>query len=295
MPIRPLLLFFAALCVAASPARAYWEYGHETIARVALDSVRPDTRAKIQALLRQGRLLDTPGCPVATIEQTSVWADCIKPLGDRFAYASSWHYQNVDICKPFDLKSACKDGHCVSAQIERQARLLADTKVPSRERLMALAFLVHFVGDLAQPMHAGDRGDLGGNRVAANYGLVGGRTNLHSIWDGYLAERAISTPPGGPGELLGAVSIEQRAVIAAGTVADWSREGWEASRTKAYTSLLGDPCGEKTAARPTLTEADVQSLIPEVRRGILAGGLRLGRLLDDALGPEARAPGQKRD
>lgn len=293
MPIRSMILFVAALCVAASPAHAYWEYGHESVARIALDSVRADTRAKIQALLRQGRLLDTPECPVATIEQASVWADCIKPLGERFAYAYSWHYQNVDICKPFDLKAACKDGHCVSAQIERQARLLADVKVPTRERLMALAFLVHFVGDLAQPMHAGDRGDLGGNRVAANYGLVAGRTNLHSIWDGYLAERAISTPPAGPGGLLTSVPAEERARLAAGTVTDWSRESWEASRAHAYTSLLGDPCGEKTNARPTLTETDVQSLIPEVRRQILAGGLRLGRLLDDALGPEAKAPGQR--
>ena len=293
MPIRTLLLFVAALCAVMSPARAYWEYGHETVARIALDSVRPDTRAKIEALLRQGRLLDTPDCPVATIEQASVWADCIKPLGDRFAYAYSWHYQNVDICKPFDLKAACKDGNCVSAQVERNARLLADRKVPTRERLMALAFLVHFAGDLAQPMHAGDRGDLGGNKVAANYGLVGGRTNLHSIWDGYLAERAISTPPGGPSGLLGTVPVEERTRLAAGTVTDWSRESWEASRSQAYTSLLGDPCGEKTAARPTLTEADVQGLVPVVRSEILSGGLRLGRLLDDALGPEAKAPGRK--
>ncbi len=293
MPIRSFLLFLAALATAATPAAAYWEYGHETVARIALDSVRPDTRAKIGVLLAQGRLLETPGCPVATIEQASLWADCIKPLGDRFAYAYSWHYQNVDICKPFDLKAACKDGHCVSAQIERQARLLADTKIPTRERLMALAFLTHFVGDLAQPMHAGDRGDLGGNRVAANYGLVGGRTNLHSIWDGFLAERAISTPPGGPGGLLASVSADERARIAAGTVTDWSRESWEAARSQAYTSLLGDPCGDKSAVRPTLTEADVQSLIPEVRNQIFAGGLRLARLLDDALGPEAKAPGQK--
>ena len=293
MPIRSFILVLVAMATTAVPTAAYWEYGHETIARIALDSVRPDTRAKVQALLAQGRLLDTPGCPVATIEQASVWADCIKPLGDRFTYAYSWHYQNVDICKPFDLKTACKDGHCVSAQIERQARLLADTKLPTRERLMALAFLTHFVGDLAQPMHAGDRGDLGGNRVAANYGLVGGRTNLHSIWDGYLAERAISTPPGGAGGLLGTVPPEERERLAAGTVTDWSRESWEASRSQAYTSLLGDPCGVKTDVRPTLTEADVQGLIPEVRREILAGGLRLGRLFDDALGPEAKAPGQR--
>ena len=293
MPIRSFILFLAALITATTPAAAYWEYGHETVARIALDSVRPETRAKIRALLAQGRLLDTPECPVATIEQASVWADCIKPLGDRFAFAYSWHYQNVDICKPFDLKAACKDGHCVSAQIERNARLLADTKVPTRERLMALAFLTHFMGDLAQPMHAGDRGDLGGNRVAANYGLVGGRTNLHSIWDGYLAERAISTPPGGPSGLLTNVPAEENARLSAGTVTDWSRESWEAARSQAYTSLLGDPCGDKSAVRPTLTETKVQSLIPDVRREILAGGLRLAKLLDDALGPHAKAPGQK--
>ena len=294
MPIRSLALLFAALIAWSSPAAAYWEYGHETIGRIALDHVRPDTRAKIIALLRQGRLLDTPTCPVATIEQASVWADCVKPLGDRFAYAYSWHYQNVDICRPFDLKAACKDGNCVSAQVERNARLLADVHVPTRERLMALAFLVHFMGDLAQPMHAGDKGDLGGNKVAANYGLVGGRTNLHSIWDGYLAERAISTPPGGAQGIGGQVTAEERAALTAGTVTDWSRESWEAARSKAYSSLLGDPCGAKSEVRPTLTEAAVQSLIPVVRREVLGGGLRLARLLDDALGPEARAPGQKR-
>ena len=294
MPIRSFILFLAALVMAATPAVAFWEYGHETVARIALDSVRPDTRAKIRALLAQGRLLETPECPVRTIEQASVWADCIKPLGDRFAYAYSWHYQNVDVCKPFDLKSACKDGNCVSAQIERNARLLADVKVPVRERLMALAFLTHFVGDLAQPMHAGDRGDLGGNKVAANYGLVGGRTNLHSIWDGYLAERAISTPPGGAGGLLARVTPAERAELSAGTVTDWSRESWDAARVLAYASLVGDPCGAKAEARPTLSEAEVQKLIPGMRRQVLAGGLRLARLLDDALGPEATAPGQKR-
>ena len=294
MPIRRLILLLAALS-AASPAAAWWEYGHETVGRIAFESVRPDTRAAVQRLLARGRLLETPDCPVATIELASYWPDCIKTLGDRFSYAFSWHYQNVDICKPFDLKGACRDGHCVSAQIERQARILADRQVPERERLMALAFLVHFVGDLHNPMHAGDRGDRGGNDVKANYGIIGGRTNLHGMWDGYLAERAISTPPGGPQAILASASAEERAALAGGTVEDWSRESWEAARTHAYASLIGDPCGPKPEGRPTLTEEDVRALIPVLRRQVLAGGLRLARLLDDALGPEAKAPGQKRD
>lgn len=259
-----------------------------------MDSVRPDTRVAIGRLLAKHRLLDTPECPVATIELASYWPDCIKPLGERFSHAASWHYQNVDVCKPFDLKGACKDGNCVSAQTERQARLLADRKVPERERLMALAFLIHFVGDLHQPMHAGDRGDKGGNDVKANYGIIAGRTNLHGIWDGYLAERAISTPPAGPRALLAATPREERARLAAGNVEDWSREGWEAARSQAYASLVGDPCGSRPDGRPTLSEDQVRALIPIVRRQVVAGGLRLARLLDDALGPEAKAPGQRR-
>ena len=292
--------FVAALCgmvallAFASPAHAYWEYGHESVARVAWEQMRPDTRRQLAALLRQGRLLETPECPVRTIEQASVWADCVKPLVDRFAYVYSWHYQNVDVCKPFDLKSACKDGNCVSAQIERNARLLADPKVPTRERLMALALLVHFMGDLPQPMHAGDHQDLGGNRVAANYGIVGGRANLHSIWDGWLAERAISSPPSGPSAILAQIPAAERERIASGTVEDWSREMWGKARDLAYKTLVGDPCGAGPVERPTLTEAQVRELIPEVRTDVVEGGIRLARLIDDALGPEHKAPGQKR-
>ena len=282
-----------ALFAAVRPAHAYWEYGHESVARIAWEQMRPDTRRQVAALLRQGRLLETPECPVATIEQASVWADCIKPLGDRFAYVYSWHYQNVDVCKPFDLKSPCKDGNCVSAQIERNARLLADPKVPTRERLMALALLVHFVGDLHQPMHAGDHQDLGGNKVAASYGIVGGRANLHSIWDGWLAERAISTPPSGPSAILAQVPATERERIASGTVEDWSREMWGKARDLAYKTLVGDPCGNGPIERPTLTEAQVRELIPEVRTDVVEGGIRLARLIDDALGPEHKAPGQK--
>jgi hypothetical protein len=296
MPNRLLAMLagLAALFTAATPAEAYWEYGHESVARIAWLQMRPDTRAKVAALLRQGRLLETPGCPVTTLQQASVWADCIKPLGDRFAYAYSWHYQNVDVCKPFDLKAACKDGNCVSAQIERNARLLADKSVPARERLMALAFLTHFVGDLHQPMHAGDHADLGGNKVAANYGVIGGRTNLHSIWDGWLAERAISTPPSGPAALLGQVPQAKRARVAQGSVEDWSRQLWGRARDLAYKTLLPQPCGEAPVERPVLDEGEVRTLIPAVRENIVEGGIRLAKLLDDALGPEAMAPGQKR-
>lgn len=270
-----------------SPALAWWEYGHETVASIALQQVAPQTRREVQTLLRQGRLLETPACSVATLELASHWADCIKGLGPRFDYAFSWHYQNVDVCKPFDLKAACKDGHCVSAQITRNARLLADQTVPPRERLMALAFLAHFVGDLHMPLHAGDRGDRGGNDVKAAYGIASReRLNLHSVWDGYLAERAISTPP----KLVRRFGAEERAKLAAGTVEDWSRESWQASRDYTYATVLGDPCGPAPTERVTLSNEAIERLVPVVRLQIERGGARLARLLDEALGPLPGAP-----
>jgi len=284
--IRRLVLALL-VAFAPTPAFAWWEYGHETVATIAYLEVSPRTRAEIDRLLRQARLLDTPTCPARTIEQASVWPDCIKTLGERFSYASSWHYQNVNICQPFDQASACRDGNCVSAQIERNLRLLADRRVPVRERIFALAFVVHLVGDLHQPLHAGDRGDLGGNRVQASYGLIAGRTNLHAIWDGYLADRGISDPPAGARGILAGLGPGERAAMREGSVADWARESWQVSHDEAYGTTLADPCGPPPAARPVVTEELTRRLVPVVRRQIARGGLRLARVLDEAFAPDS--------
>ena len=277
-----LALFYAAF---PTPALAWWDFSHKTIATIAYDSVTPQTRRAISALLRHQRKVETPTCPLKTIQDASYWPDCIKTLGPRFDYAFSWHYQNVDICKPFDLSGPCMDGNCVSKQIDRAVLLLKDRKVPPRERLMALAFLTHFVGDLHMPLHAGDRSDRGGNDVKAAYGIVAGRVNLHMLWDGYLAERAITTPAAGPHGIEASASPAQRAAIATGTTQDWSRESWLVARDSAYASALGgDPCGP-VPARAAIDDAKIEALIPVVRLQILRGGLRLARLLDETFAP----------
>ena len=276
------LALLAALLL-PSPAMAWWEYGHETVARIAWLEASPRTRAELQRLLAQSGKLDTPTCPARTIEQISVWPDCIKTLRDRFSYASTWHYQNVNICQPFDQESACRDGNCVSAQIERNLRLLADRSLPVRERIFALAFVVHLMGDIHQPMHAGDHGDLGGNRVQASYGAIAGRTNLHSIWDGYLADRSMSTPPGNAEGILSELNEADKAAMRPGSVTDWARESWQASRDYAYGTIMTDPCGPQPPGRPVVTEEITVRLIPIVRRQAARGGVRLARLLDEAL------------
>ena len=104
--------------------------------------------------------------------------------------------------------------------------------------------------------------------------------NLHSIWDGYLAERAISTGP----SLVRRYPVAERTRIAAGSVTDWSRESWQVARDATYaTAIGGDPCGP-SPARARLDNAAIDRLVPTVRLEVKRGGLRLARMLDQALG-----------
>ena len=143
--MKRFLILIALLLAPLAPAQAYWEYGHETVAKIAQANMSAKARANMQRLLRAAPMLGTPKCAMRNIGDVSVWADCIKGDRVRWGYTNSWHYQNVDICKPFDLKSACADGNCVSAQFDRNFALLSNKALPAHVRLEALAFLIHFV------------------------------------------------------------------------------------------------------------------------------------------------------
>jgi hypothetical protein len=274
-----LLISITLLFAPLAPAQAYWEYGHETVARIAQANMSPKARAHMQRLLRAAPMLGTPKCAMRNIADVSVWADCIKGDRVRWGYTNSWHYQNVDICKPFDLKSACADGNCVSAQIDRNFALLSNKALPAHVRLEALAFLVHFVGDMHQPLHAGDRADRGGNDLKTTYGVMPGY-NLHSVWDGLLADRALSAAP----FIVRVFSPAEKAAVVQGDVRSWSEENWAVSKNIAYPRAMdGDACGAKPTAPVIIDEADVAASRAALRHQVERGGIRLARLLDEAL------------
>ncbi|MFM9827254.1 MAG: S1/P1 nuclease [Sphingomonas sp.] len=271
-----------ALSVLPAPALAYGAYGHHVIAEIAMANVTPKTAAAIRALVARADKLDTPECATRTIEDLSVWPDCIRGLGDRYAYSGPWHYQNVNVCLAFDLTPACKDGNCVSAQVDRNAKRLANRKLSTHDRVEALAFLVHFTGDLHMPLHSGDHADRGGNDVRAAYGIYApSRLNLHSVWDGPLAERAITTGP----SLVHRYPRREAQRLAAGTAQSWSLEAWQISRAVTYPSAVGDAaCTTPVPARAQIDDATVVRLVPVARLQVERAGLRLARLLDKALG-----------
>ncbi|MGB5484248.1 S1/P1 nuclease, partial [Parasphingorhabdus sp.] len=270
----------ALLLLLPSPALAWGEFAHRQIAAIADANIHPDTKSRMIGLFAVARLLGTPQCDLKNIGDASVWPDCIRRDRLRWGYTGPWHYQNVDICQPFDLKSACANGNCVSAQIDRNAALLGDDSLPAQVRLEALAFLVHFVGDMHMPLHSGDRSDRGGNDVSAAYGIIEGRMNLHRLWDGPLAERAITDGP----ELVRRFGEPEKTELATGTTELWAEQAWQISRDYSYrTAEDASSCKPPSTQRAVIDNDEIPALVPIVRLQIERSGARLTRLLDGAL------------
>lgn len=280
---RRLALALALLAgLLAQPALAWGSLGHRTVAAIAWTNVQPQTRGQLAELLKQARVLNTPECAVRTLADASTWADCVRKDGDRFRFASRWHFQDEDVCRPYDPKEDCADGNCVTAQIERDRKLLADRSRPLRDRVMALVFLVHFVGDIHQPLHSADHaGDRGGNDLLVRGGTYDG-FNMHELWDVEVAQAAIN---GASGSLVRGYSAEERARSGGGTPYDWGRESWGLARMQVYPAVLGgDPCRPGVPRFATFDKAALDRALPIARTRIVQAGLRLARVLDEALG-----------
>lgn len=175
LPVLFCSLALAATTLLPVPASAWGAQGHRLVARIAETRLEPRTQAEID------RLLATE--PGATLAGIAPWADQLRAedpdLGKRSA---GWHYVNIaeDDCV-YDLTRHCRGGNCVIEALKAQGALLADHGLSDAERLQALKFVVHLVGDMHQPMHAGYGHDKGGNTYQLQFDGHG--TNLHSLWD----------------------------------------------------------------------------------------------------------------
>ena len=277
------LSLIAALGMTLAPAQALgWGfYAHTVTADIAQENVRPDTRVKIARLLKASPMLGTPECDLETLQDAAVWPDCLRGQYWRWGYTFAWHYQTEPITEEYDARKNCSGLNCVSAQIERNQRILADESLPANVRVEALAFLVHFIGDIHMPLHSGDHDDRGGNDRKADYGIVPG-LNLHWVWDGPLAERAISEDP----PIARRYSAAERATLAGGNAADWGRESWAISRDFIYPETFGcDPCEGELPREVALSQDLLDRANPIARRRVLQAGLRMAEYLDAAFAP----------
>jgi hypothetical protein len=168
------MLSLVLLWAFAAPVWAWGVQGHQVVAAIAWRELSPPARAEALRLLA----LETG----QSLPSISTWAD-----EHRGPATAPWHYLNFPrgTCQ-FDAQRDCPDGQCVLGAIERQRALLASPATDA-ERLRALKYLVHFVADVHQPLHAGYRDDRGGNTVQLRFLMRG--SNLHALWDKGLLER----------------------------------------------------------------------------------------------------------
>ena len=280
---RVLTAFAALLALLPAQAHAWGFFAHRTTAEIADENISDDTRSSMQRLFAAAPLLATPECKLETIEDASVWPDCVRRTRWRWGYTAAWHYRTAPVCEAYNPRSNCSGGNCVTAQIERSQRLLADESLPAHIRLEALAFMVHFIGDVHMPLHSGDHEDRGGNDLETDYGIVPD-LNLHWIWDGPLAERAITSAEV---PLVRRYTADERAALGGGTPADWGRESWQTSRDFVYPEAFDrPPCeGDDLPDETALTQEDIERAIPISQRRVTQAGVRIAEYLDAAFAP----------
>lgn len=273
-------------CACTPCALAWGPQGHRTVGALADRLLTPASRAQVAALLAAD--LDKLGNPSgrSTLESVAVWADEIRGTA---ADEPRWHYDDVPLCGSAPPReSYCPGGQCNSAQLERLTAVLADRHADLRVRNEALKWIVHLVGDIHQPLHAADNGDLGGNRVRVALAGVHtrGRLSLHRAWDTEFVALALNTrsrqqPP----RDIGALAREAESLTAEagqGTPTDWARQSNNLARNVAY-QYPGFACGSVPVGLVVLDRDYQREAEAIVRERLLLAGGRLANLLNETL------------
>jgi hypothetical protein len=273
------LLLAAALAALTADASAWSREGHELVAELAERRLSPAARAEVARLLA--------GEPDPSLAGIAAWADDMRAesrtgvneLGER---SERWHYLNFPRgtdCAYVPARD-CPDGNCVVAAIAAQATILGDRSRTDLERAQALKFLVHFVGDVHEPMHAGFGDDRGGNNYPIQLRARTARdgdegTNLHKVWD-YHVLRSSGLAVDAYADMLqtrSAVDIGATPVLASAS-RDWAVES---CRIIADTPLY--PTGH------VLKDDYLDRHRPLAERRVLQAAFRLAELLETALVP----------
>jgi hypothetical protein len=175
--------------------------GHQMIALIARAHLTPSASNAVDQLLRANPIdpelnrfcKDRPNDLMA---DSATWADDarnVEKTGD-------WHFIDIPLAVPADSATEhdamkwCRpapDGKpgCIVSAIDYEWALLRDKSQPAAVRARALRYVIHFIGDLSQPLHATDNHDRGGNCTEIKFFSDEKPANLHAIWDYAIVAR----------------------------------------------------------------------------------------------------------
>jgi hypothetical protein len=265
-PTRRVLASLLATLAIAPVVHAWGFPGHRMVAELAQQGLSPAAEAAVERLLAPEH--------TKSLADVASWAD---ELRNDPAQQALWertralHYINFrsEDCN-YTPPRDCPDGQCVVVGIDHYVEVLADRSQSEAARLEALKFVVHFVGDIHQPLHAGYRDDKGGNTYQVQFDGKG--SNLHSVWDSGLLGTHGKEWKAYAQELTSRGSVPLPAPIAPldNKYAQWAEESCQATHT-IY------PDGHK------IDQAYIDAQLPTAELRVRQAGRRLAEVLNLAL------------
>lgn len=237
------------LTLAASHAHAWGDRGHAITALIAWQFMTPVTQQRVTQILAT----DDSGLVDNSFAAQSTWADEYRDSDrengkERYRQTFRWHFINLELNRA-DFDAACFGNkplsgpatagpaeECITNKIDQFARELRDTDTDARERLRALQFLLHLVGDVHQPLHASNNDDKGGTQV---YVIVGAknRMTLHRYWDAEIVYRLGRDAESTAANFAQRIGPDEIARWQQGSTRDWTMESWRIARGDIYRRL----------------------------------------------------------
>lgn len=249
-------LILASLLLLSFKTFAWGQTGHRVVGQIAQSHLTEKAQHKVKEILG-----------AETLAQVSTWPDEIK-TGTQWKDTIPWHYLSIPKGQTIDKAKRPTEGDVLFA-IDKFTNVLKDSKSSKEEKTNALKFLVHFVGDIHQPLHVGRMEDEGGNKIDVKYFFY--KANLHKVWDEYLInQEELSFTE--YASFIDHASKEEIALWQKSAALDWYKESFEI-RNEIYTDIEG-------MKKRELSYPYVSKYIPVVHKRLLQGGVRLAGLLN---------------
>jgi hypothetical protein len=296
------IIFIATSCALAVPlqARAWGNEGHTIIGHLAYALLTPVARKEVDALLKT----DTDTLTAADFPSRTTWADkwrdSDRPDGPRYTGTRQWHFVDIEIPSgridaacfnhpPLPKGKPATEGvaeQCIVDKIKQFRAELSDPSTSHKEKILALKFLMHLIGDIHQPLHSAEKdNDRGGNAVPVIYGDT--TSNVHSYWDTKLVTRFGYDAHAVADILRTGITKAKIATWSKGEPESWALESFEQAKTVAYdfsglqTKTIKIDDGTATAY--VLTHVYDDRSLPVIRMQLQKAAVRLANTLNQAL------------
>lgn len=256
MKMKPIILALLLLLGGVTPLYAWGPKGHDVVAYIAECHLSPKAARAVDRAL-EGH------SPVYVAN----WMDNASHT-PAYAYTKTWHYKNIDQGHTLETMPQEPKGDILTAINDLIEKLKSHELSPEEENV-SLRMLIHLMGDLHCPMHAGRLSDLGGNRHEVKY--FGKLSNLHSVWDSSIVESAHRWGYTEWQREVDRVSKKEEHMFTAGSPEEWFLE----------THALCCEIYDSTPKGANLSYDYVAKYSPMIEAQLLRGGLRLAHLLNE--------------